>query len=176
LNLKDKPNKLIKAAFKLIKNYDIRAVDFTNAGMHDDSIRLLSSYLKENPNLRSVILDCNTFTDDGLQKLTETLRDNSKLAHMSIRECPHISNKGLESLCEVISMTNTVLFQVDLDMYQFDQDLALTVLTESALNRDIQEQLKPVKERCYFDEEGRPIERPPFEPSRGANNMSKMTN
>ena len=62
-------------------------------------------------------------------------------------------------------------------MYQFDQDLALTVLTESALNRDIQEQLKPVKERCYFDEEGRPVDRPDraMQESR-VNNMSKLTN
>ena len=45
----------------------------------------------------------------------------------------------------MISTTNTSLFQVDLDIEQFDEDLARTVITESALNRDIQEKLKPVK-------------------------------
>lgn len=33
------------------------------------------------------------------------------------------------------------------------------MITESALNRDIQEKLKPVKERCYFEEDGRPVQR-----------------
>jgi hypothetical protein len=45
----------------------------------------------------------------------------------------------------MISTTNTCLFQIDLDVEQFDQELAMTVITESGLNRAIQEKLKPVK-------------------------------
>lgn len=45
----------------------------------------------------------------------------------------------------MISTTNTCLFQIDLDIEQFDEELATTVVTESALNRDIQEKLKPQK-------------------------------
>ena len=110
LNMKDKPAKMILPAFKLLRNYDIRTVDFTNAGFHDDSIRMLSSYLAENPNLRSVVLDQNMFTDDGLKKFADSLKVNTKLAHISIRECQNITNEGLRNLCDVISTMNTVLF------------------------------------------------------------------
>lgn len=57
LNMKDKDSKLIKPAFKLIKNFDIRAVDFTNAGFHDEAIRILANYISTSPNLRSIVLD-----------------------------------------------------------------------------------------------------------------------
>ena len=87
LNMKDKPAKMILPAFKLLRNYDIRTVDFTNAGFHDDSIRMLSSYLAENPNLRSVVLDQNMFTDDGLKRFADALKVNTKLAHISFRDC-----------------------------------------------------------------------------------------
>ena len=60
------------------------------------------------------------FTDDGLRRFTLALKVNTKLAHLSIRECVNITNKGLGDLCDVISTTNTVLFQVDLDVEQFD--------------------------------------------------------
>ena len=93
-----------------MKNYDVRAADFTNAGFHDDAIRMLASYLSENPNLRSVVLDQNMFTDDGLKRLTQALKVNTKLAHLSIRECINITGKGLSDLCDVISTVNTVLF------------------------------------------------------------------
>ena len=56
----------MKAAFKFIKNYDIRMVDFANIGFHDDCVQMLAQYLKTNPNLRSVRLDNNLFTDAGL--------------------------------------------------------------------------------------------------------------
>ena len=41
-------------------------VDFTNIGFHDDVMAMLASYLRTNPNLRSVKLDNNLFTDAGL--------------------------------------------------------------------------------------------------------------
>ena len=46
LNLKEQSQRLIKAAFKLIRNFDIRSVDFTNSGINDDSLRMLSLYLR----------------------------------------------------------------------------------------------------------------------------------
>ena len=137
LDLKNKPNKMIKAAFKFIKNYDVRMVDFSNVGFHDDGIIMLSSYLRTNPNLRSIKLDNNQFTDDGLKRLTETLKYNTKLAHISIKGCKSITDEGLKELNEVITMINTVLFQVDLDFSQFDQTLAQNTIIESGLNRDI---------------------------------------
>ena len=116
LDLKNKPSKLIKAAFKFIKNYDIRMVDFSNVGFHDDGIRMLAGYLKTNPNIRSIKLDNNQFTDAGLIKLTEELKYNTKLAHLSIKGCASVSDDGLKELNEVITSINTVLFQVDLDV------------------------------------------------------------
>ena len=95
LNLHEQPPRLLKAAFKLIRNYDIRAVDFTSAGIHDDSMRMLSLYLRNDPNLRSIVLDKNMFTDDGLQKLTKELERNTKLAHLSIKGCTNLTNQGL---------------------------------------------------------------------------------
>jgi Ran GTPase-activating protein (RanGAP) involved in mRNA processing and transport len=135
----------LKAAFKLIRNYDIRSVDFTSSGIHDDSMRMLSSYLRSDPNLRSIVLDNNMFTDDGMSKLVRELEGNTKLAHLSIRGCTNVTDAGLQKLCDVISTTNTCLFQVDLDIDHFDEELARTVVTESVLNRDIQEKLKPIR-------------------------------
>ena len=40
---------------------------------------------------------------------------------MSIKGCVNITNDSLQELCNVISTTNTCLFQVDLDIDQFDQ-------------------------------------------------------
>ena len=116
LNLSNKSSKLIHSAFKLIRNYDIRSVDFTNVQMHDDNIRLLASYLRTNPNLRSVTLDENPFTDEGLRMITQELKTNTKLSHLSIFGCPNITDDGMSELCEVIRQINTCLFQVDVDV------------------------------------------------------------
>ena len=85
----------MKAAFKFIQNYDIRMVDFTNIGFHDDVMAMLASYLRSNPNLRSVKLDNNLFTDAGLLQLTEELKLNTKLVNISIRGCTGVTDDGL---------------------------------------------------------------------------------
>jgi len=36
LDLKDKPNKLIRPAFKFMKYFDIRSVDFSNMAINDE--------------------------------------------------------------------------------------------------------------------------------------------
>ena len=71
-------------------------VDFSNIGFHDDVIRMLAGYLRTNPNIRSIKLDNNLFTDDGLIKLTEELKYNTKLAHLSIKGCSNVSDAGLK--------------------------------------------------------------------------------
>ena len=110
LNLRDQPARLIKASFKLIRNFDIRSVDFSDAGIHDDGMRMLAAYIRTDPNLRSIILDKNQFSDEGLNKLTSELSKNTKLSHLSIKGCLNITNASLQKLCEVISTTNTSLF------------------------------------------------------------------
>ena len=117
-------------------------------------MRMLSLYLRADPNLRSITLDNNMFTDDGLMKIVKELEKNTKLAHLSIKGCTNVTDSGLQKLCDVISTTNTCLFQVDLDIEHFNQDLALTVVTESALNRDIQEKLKPIRVTTYLNMAG----------------------
>jgi hypothetical protein len=56
---------------------------------------MLSQYLRSNPNLRSIILDKNLFTDDGIFKLTSELKTNTKLAHLSIKGCTNVTDLGL---------------------------------------------------------------------------------
>jgi len=120
-------------------------------------MRMLSSYLRSDPNLRSIVLDNNMFTDDGMSKLVRELEGNTKLAHLSIRGCTNVTDLGLQKLCDVISTTNTCLFQVDLDIDHFDEELARTVVTESVLNRDIQEKLKPIRVITHLNVSGEVI-------------------
>ena len=76
LNMRDQANRLIPAALKLIKYCDVRMVDFTNTKFHDDNMRALAGYLCRESNLRSVYLDQNIFTDDGLMMVTQALQTN----------------------------------------------------------------------------------------------------
>ena len=48
---------------------------------------MLTNYLSFNPNLRSIKLDNNKFTDFGLRSLTEKIKFNTKLVHLSIKGC-----------------------------------------------------------------------------------------
>ena len=137
LNMKDQPGRLITAAFKFIRFKDIRMVDFSNTQFHDENMRMLANYLRSNSNLRSVYLDNNIFTDDGIKRITEELKDNTKLAHLSIKSCENVNDTGLHLLKEVISTQNTVLFQIDMDTETYNEELAHTIMNESALNRDI---------------------------------------
>jgi RNA:NAD 2'-phosphotransferase (TPT1/KptA family) len=73
-------------------------------------MRMLSLYLRSDPNLRSITLDNNMFTDDGMNKLVKELEKNTRLAHLSIRGCTNVTEIGLQRLCDVISTTNTCLF------------------------------------------------------------------
>ena len=98
---------------------------------------MLTNYLSLNPNLRSIKLDNNMFTDIGLRSLSEEIKFNTKLVHLSIKGCESITNDGLRELYEIIANINTVLFQIDLDLDQFDEELATNTIYESKLNRDI---------------------------------------
>jgi hypothetical protein len=96
LDLKDQPLKIFHPAFKLLRFGDIRSVDFTNLGLQDDHMLLLCEYLRKNPNLKSVVLNNNLFTDDGLTRIANELRcNNNKLAHLSIKGCVNITDEGL---------------------------------------------------------------------------------
>lgn len=114
-------------------------------GIHDELLSLLAAYLRRSPNLKSVVLNNNPFSDDSFIRLAAELKRNNKLAHLSIKGCSGLTDESLTKLYEVISTVNTVLFQIDLDPDHFDRDLAAKCIQESSLNRDIQEKLKPTK-------------------------------
>ena len=82
LDLSNKPIALFRPAFKIIKFYDIRSVDMSNLGIQDEHMMEICEYLRGNPCLRSLVLDRNPFTDDGLTRLAKTLHKNTRLAHL----------------------------------------------------------------------------------------------
>lgn len=96
LDLNNKPIRLFKPAFKLLKLQDIRSVDFTGMGVQDDHMQILASYLRSNPNLRSIVLNNNPFSDDGLAMIALELKTNTKLAHLSFKGCENITDEGLK--------------------------------------------------------------------------------
>ena len=57
---------MLTPALKFIRYRKIHAVDLSNMALEDESLRLLALYLEENPELRSLAIAENFFTDDGL--------------------------------------------------------------------------------------------------------------
>lgn len=53
----------------------------------DENVVLITDYLKKNPNMRSLTLDKNQLTDITLFNLSTALRQNTKLAHFSFKDC-----------------------------------------------------------------------------------------
>jgi Ran GTPase-activating protein (RanGAP) involved in mRNA processing and transport len=104
---------------------------------------MLSEYLQADPELYSICLDNNPFTDDSLTVLANALRKNKKVAHLSIQNCPNITDVGLKELYDIIMDHNMVLFQLDIDIEKFDEEIAQELVRMSALNRDIQQKLRP---------------------------------
>jgi hypothetical protein len=66
LNLKDHKNELLVPALKFIRYRKIHAVNLSNMALEDESLRLLAAYIEEDPELRSLTVADNFFTDDGV--------------------------------------------------------------------------------------------------------------
>jgi hypothetical protein len=124
LDISSKPHSYIMPSFKFMTFHDVRAIDFTNTSFSDSHMCVLADYLNKNPRLYSIVLDENPFTDSSMQILTNALKRNTTVAHLAIRKCPNLSDKGLAELLKVIADYNMVLFQIDLDEGKFDEDLA----------------------------------------------------
>ena len=73
-------------------------------------MQLISDYLVKSPNLRSLVIDNNEISDDGMSRLATSLKKNTKLAHLSFKGCNQVTDEGLQSLCDVVGQENTVLF------------------------------------------------------------------
>jgi hypothetical protein len=84
--------------------------------------------LAENPNLRSITLEGNkAITDESLSRISSTLVKNTKLTHISFKECSHITNEGMSSLNAVLITDNTSLFSVEFTERSFDSELSKSV-------------------------------------------------
>lgn len=65
-------------------------------GLDDSHVNQIADYLTENCNLRSITLDGNRgITNVSFIKLASTLVKNSKLSHMSFKDCNYITSEGL---------------------------------------------------------------------------------
>lgn len=60
--------------------------------LEDESLRLLAAYIEEDPELRSLTVADNFFTDDGVVQLIHALRGNTHLNHLSLLGCTSITN------------------------------------------------------------------------------------
>lgn len=86
------PAELFEPALKFVKYHDIRICDFSDMVLQDTNMQFIADYLAKSPNLRSLILDGNEISDDGLARIAMSLKKNNKLAHLSIKNCELISD------------------------------------------------------------------------------------
>jgi len=145
LNLRDQRNELLTPALKFIRYRKIHAVDLSNMQLEDESLRLLALYLEENPELRSLALAENFFTDDGLAQLIQALRGNTHLNHLNVLGCSGITDQSLRALEDMVTEVNMSLYALELETEGFDPDLVASILSQASMNRAIQEHLKPKK-------------------------------
>ena len=143
LNLRDQGNELLTPALKFIRYRRIHAVDLSNMQLEDESLRLLALYLEENPALRSLAIAENFFTDDGFAQLIHALRGNTHLNHLNILGCSGITDQSLTALEDMVTEVNMSLYAVELDAEGFEPELVASILSQAAMNRAIQEHLKP---------------------------------
>mmetsp|Transcript_5920 Transcript_5920/g.9663 ORF Transcript_5920/g.9663 Transcript_5920/m.9663 type:complete len:125 (+) Transcript_5920:1888-2262(+) len=113
--------------------------------LEDESLRLLSLYIEENPVLRSMQIADNLFTDDGLAQLIHALKTNTHLNHLNIQGCTSITDQSLRGLEDMVTEVNMSLYSVEIDTIGFDKELVASILSQASMNRAIQEHLKPQK-------------------------------
>jgi hypothetical protein len=83
--------------------------------LEDESLRLISVYLEENPILRSLAIADNFFTDDGLGQMIQALRGNTHLNHLDIRGCQLISSLSVRLLEEMVTEVNMSLYAIEIE-------------------------------------------------------------
>lgn len=83
-------------------------------------------------------IDGNTLvTDDGLARLAESLTKNTKLAHLSFKDCTLFTDDGLGHLLEVIRMHNTIIQLIEFTDSNYSQKLGASLKHEVVLNKAI---------------------------------------
>lgn len=76
---------------------------------------MLAAYIEEDPELRSLTIAENYFTDDGVNQLIHALRGNTHLNHLSLVGCTTITNIALMTLEEMVTEVNMSLYSVELE-------------------------------------------------------------
>lgn len=116
LNMKHKRPELLRPALKLVKCQNIEMVDLTGMTLTDEQMRMLSSFLEDNPPMRRLIISSNQYiTDYGMLLLIEALRKNKMLHYLSFMDCSDITGFSTECLYELVKNQNMTLYHVDLD-------------------------------------------------------------
>jgi len=103
LNLDGKSNCLLIPALKIIRYRKIHVVDLSNMSLEDEQLRSLSLYLGENPEMRSLGLANNLFTDASMSQLIFDLQHNTHLNHLNLLGCLGITDVSLRSLEDMIT-------------------------------------------------------------------------
>ena len=69
------------------------------------------------PNLRSLILNHNKqVTNDGIFHIANSLIKNDKLAHLSIKDIPLLTDECLQRLYETLKQHNTIMCYIEFDV------------------------------------------------------------
>ena len=145
LDLNGSGNELLQPALKFIRYKKIHVVDLSNMQLEDDSLRQLAEYLEEDPELRSLGLAGNYFTDDGVGQLITALHRNSKLNHLNLMGCMGLTELNLVALERLVTGVNMSLYSIELQADDLESDTLDKIQVQAAMNRAIQENLKPVK-------------------------------
>jgi Ran GTPase-activating protein (RanGAP) involved in mRNA processing and transport len=88
----------------------VRAIDLSSTNLQDEQIDDLCNYLDSKPPLYSITLNNNPFTDSAMTRLTDTLKKNDVVCHLSMQDCFMVTNAGLLMLLDVVNYYNMVLF------------------------------------------------------------------
>jgi|LauGreDrversion4_2_1035121.scaffolds.fasta_scaffold87983_2 hypothetical protein len=79
-------------------------------------MRMISSFIGENPALKKLILTQNIFISDyGMILLTEALRKNKNLQHLSLLGCIGITNVSLQTMHTLVRDQNMTLFKLEIE-------------------------------------------------------------
>ena len=128
-----------------MQHTNVRQVDLTNCDIVDEQLYMIAAYLQTNPDLRSLTLDeNNSISNDGIAKLAKALVFNTKLVHLSIKQCKGITNEGMIHLRDVVANENMLIYSIEFDADRIEKQIGKKIKKECTMNKQIQENLKPV--------------------------------
>lgn len=145
LQLKDCATDLLEPALKFIRFKRIHVVDLSGMQLEDEALAMIAEYIGENPAVRSLGLAHNNFSEEGFEGLFEALHSNSTLNHLNLSGCVGITEKNLAALQHLVTEVNMSLYSVELLQDELETGIFEAIEDQTAMNRAIQEHLKPKK-------------------------------